>query len=337
MWTHAEYVAESVPVGQPLPRTGSGTPDGALHVAVLLDNTPEYLFAFGGAALSGAAVVGLNHTRRGEHLLRDIEHTALRAGRHRAAPPRAARADRSTVCRRVLGYWPTTIARRRGLAGSCRRRRPRPRARCRHAWALIFTSGTSAAPEGGDLLATPAARHRQPHGDDHGPRPGRHRLRVHAAVPLERGDGRLGAVARGRRVGRARPAGSPRRGWLPDVRRYGATYFNYTGKPLAYLARHARAARRRRQPAARRVRQRGLARGRRRVRPALRRRGDRRVRRDRRRHRRQPRTTTCRPARSGMRGRRREGRRRGRRREAACRVRRRRPAARTPTSASARS
>jgi fatty-acyl-CoA synthase len=24
-------------------------------------------------------------------------------------------------------------------------------------------------------------------------------------------------------------------GWLPDVRRYGATYWNYTGKPLAYL------------------------------------------------------------------------------------------------------
>jgi fatty-acyl-CoA synthase len=25
------------------------------------------------------------------------------------------------------------------------------------------------------------------------------------------------------------------RGWLPDVRRYGVTYWNYTGKPLAYL------------------------------------------------------------------------------------------------------
>jgi fatty-acyl-CoA synthase len=24
-------------------------------------------------------------------------------------------------------------------------------------------------------------------------------------------------------------------GWLPDIRRYGSTYFNYTGKPLAYL------------------------------------------------------------------------------------------------------
>ena len=48
---------------------------GPRHVAVLLDNMPEYLFAFGGAALLGAAVVGLNHTRRGEHLLRDVEHT----------------------------------------------------------------------------------------------------------------------------------------------------------------------------------------------------------------------------------------------------------------------
>src|SRR5204862_2200116 len=24
-------------------------------------------------------------------------------------------------------------------------------------------------------------------------------------------------------------------GWLPDIRRYGVTYFNYTGKPLSYI------------------------------------------------------------------------------------------------------
>ena len=54
-------------------------------------------------------------------------------------------------------------------------------------------------------------------------------------------------------------------------------------------ARAARAARRRRQPAAGRVRQRGLAPGGRRVRPALRRRGHRRVRRDRGRRRGEPR------------------------------------------------
>ena len=72
-WTHGEYVAESQRFAQLFrARLPEGAPP---HVGVLLDNTPDYLFALGGAALSGAAVVGLNHTRRGEHLLRDIEHT----------------------------------------------------------------------------------------------------------------------------------------------------------------------------------------------------------------------------------------------------------------------
>ena len=45
------------------------------HVGVLLDNTPDYLFALGGAAFAGATIVGLNPTRVGEHLLRDLTHT----------------------------------------------------------------------------------------------------------------------------------------------------------------------------------------------------------------------------------------------------------------------
>ncbi|MGZ8753023.1 MAG: AMP-binding protein, partial [Acidimicrobiia bacterium] len=73
IWTHAEYVAESCRFGNLfLSHLPAGAPP---HVAVLLDNIPEYLFAFGGAALTGSAVVGLNHTRRGEHLLRDVEQT----------------------------------------------------------------------------------------------------------------------------------------------------------------------------------------------------------------------------------------------------------------------
>jgi fatty-acyl-CoA synthase len=35
------------------------------HVGILLENTPEYLFWIGGAALVGACVVGINPTRRG--------------------------------------------------------------------------------------------------------------------------------------------------------------------------------------------------------------------------------------------------------------------------------
>src|SRR6266699_2621357 len=72
-WTHAEYLAESCRFAalflERLPA------EGPRHVAVLLDNTPDYLFAFGGAALIGGAIVGLNHTRRDEHLLRDMLHT----------------------------------------------------------------------------------------------------------------------------------------------------------------------------------------------------------------------------------------------------------------------
>src|SRR5712671_742668 len=72
-WTHAQYFEESCRFAalflERLPA------EGPRHVAVLLDNTPDYLFAFGGAALIGAAIVGLNHTRRGEHLLRDALHT----------------------------------------------------------------------------------------------------------------------------------------------------------------------------------------------------------------------------------------------------------------------
>jgi fatty-acyl-CoA synthase len=48
---------------------------GRRHIGVLLENVPEYVFLLAGAALSGAVVVGLNPTRRGEELARDIRHT----------------------------------------------------------------------------------------------------------------------------------------------------------------------------------------------------------------------------------------------------------------------
>src|SRR5215207_1629435 len=50
-------------------------PDEPPHVGVLLENTPEYVFLLGGAALASATIVGINPTRRGEELARDIRHT----------------------------------------------------------------------------------------------------------------------------------------------------------------------------------------------------------------------------------------------------------------------
>ena len=109
--------------------------------------------------------------------------------------------------------------------------RPGPEAR----WALVFTSGTSSDPKAVVCTPAPAPDHRQPHADAAGAGPRRRGLRVHAAVPLQRADGRVGAVAGGRVRSWRWPGASRPRGWLPDVRRYGATWFNYTGKPLSYL------------------------------------------------------------------------------------------------------
>src|SRR2546430_6093646 len=49
--------------------------EGPFHVGVLLENVPEYLYWIGAAALAGAAVVGINPTRRGAELAHDVRHT----------------------------------------------------------------------------------------------------------------------------------------------------------------------------------------------------------------------------------------------------------------------
>mgnify|MGYP000046293843 CR=1 FL=1 len=68
-WTWAEHVQESA--GRAALLKSLRRP-GPFHVGLLLDNVPEFSFLLGGAALSGAVLVGLNTTRRGEALARDI-------------------------------------------------------------------------------------------------------------------------------------------------------------------------------------------------------------------------------------------------------------------------
>ena len=45
------------------------------HVGLLLENTPEYVHWLQACALAGATAVGVNPTRRGSDLYRDIQHT----------------------------------------------------------------------------------------------------------------------------------------------------------------------------------------------------------------------------------------------------------------------
>ena len=123
------------------------------------------------------------------------------------------------------GLGRPTADRWTGRAGRAGRRRPVGPA---------LHIGDLGRPQGGALHPAPAAHHRQP--DDHGARrrPRRRRLRGHAPVPLQLVDGGSGPGPGGRGLGRPGPAFSASR-FLDDVRRYGATWFNYTGKPLAYL------------------------------------------------------------------------------------------------------
>jgi fatty-acyl-CoA synthase len=46
-----------------------------LHIGILLDNTPEYVFWLAAAAMSGAVIIGINSTYRGEPLGQLISHT----------------------------------------------------------------------------------------------------------------------------------------------------------------------------------------------------------------------------------------------------------------------
>jgi fatty-acyl-CoA synthase len=240
VWTHAEFLTESIRFANLfLERLPAGAPP---HVAVLLDNTPDYLFAFGGTALIGGAVVGLNHTRRGEHLLRDAEHThcglVITEPRHEAllAPIAGALPAILTSTRFADAVDPPpTLGNDLGAAlDAVSAVDPSIEPDLDAIWALIFTSGTSNAPKAvicsqRRLLVTGKrlSMIMDVTADDVG----------YVCMPLFHSNaiqvGWAPSIVAGASVGLGRRFSAS--GWLPDVRRYGATYFNYTGKPLAYL------------------------------------------------------------------------------------------------------
>jgi len=240
-WTHGEYFRESCRFAalflERLPA------DGPRHVAVLLDNTPDYLFAFGGAALIGGAIVGLNHTRRDEHLLRDVEHThcglVITEPRHEqllasieGGVPTVLSSSRFADAGEPASTLGSSLA--AALAPHADAKDPGLEPDIDSIWALIFTSGTSDAPKAvicsqRRLLVTGKRMSMimDLNPDDIG----------YVCMPLFHSNAvQVGwapsivvpcAVGLGRRFSAS--------GWLPDIRRYGSTYFNYTGKPLAYL------------------------------------------------------------------------------------------------------
>jgi fatty-acyl-CoA synthase len=233
-WSWRAHVENSLERAAWLLAAGRSRPPGApLHVGVLLDNVPEYSFLLGAAAFAGAAVVGINPTRRGAELARDIRHTdcALIVTEQRHAGLLAG-LDTGVPAERLFVVdapgW------REALASHAGARDPDVALDPRAPYLLIFTSGTTGQPKAAicsqqrlGAIAWHMATHRGLGRDDV----------CYQAMPLFHSNqlmaGWAPAVFRGATmVLRRRFSAS---GFLPDVRKYGVTYFNYVGKPLTYV------------------------------------------------------------------------------------------------------
>ncbi|MFB7173707.1 AMP-binding protein [Streptomyces sp. NPDC056254] len=204
------------------------------HLGVLLDNTPEFPFWLGAAALAGAAVAGINPTRRGPELARSILHTDCRLLITEPAHlPLLRGLDLPGVRVLVTGteeYAALLAPYAAAEPGEAALRTPAPGSRL----LLYFTSGSTGAPKAavcsqGRLAAAGAslARRFSVGPDD-----------VHyVCMPLFHGNAVIAdwlpALAAGAAVALRRRFSAS--AFLDDVQAYGATYFTYVGRAIQYL------------------------------------------------------------------------------------------------------
>ena len=76
VWTWREHLADASAAAAAL--IGIADPKRPLHVGALLGNTPEMLTAMAAAALGGYVLCGINDTRRGAALAKDILRPTVR-------------------------------------------------------------------------------------------------------------------------------------------------------------------------------------------------------------------------------------------------------------------
>lgn len=226
-WTWREYLAEAAAEASAV--IGVADPSRPLHVGALLTNSPAMLRAMAAAALGGYVLCGINTTRRGEGLLADIHRSdcqLLLVDSHYRPLLDGLDLTGITVLDVTSRSFSDTVAAAPALV-------PHREVTGDDTLMLIFTSGTSGNPKavrfahamavlcGAALVA---------------------QLDITASdvcylsMPLFHSNGVAGgwsvAVCSGAAMVPARFSASR---FLPDIRRYGVTYMNYVGKPLALV------------------------------------------------------------------------------------------------------
>jgi len=198
-------------------------PERPPHVGVLLENVPEFLFVLGGAALSGTVVVGVNPTRRGAELARDIIHTDCQC-----VVTDAHHRDELLTGLALRGVDVITIDAPEFIAppAPLPSELPSPG----DLFLLLFTSGSTGAPKAVKMSQGRAARtssNTSFTADDV----------LYCSMPLFHGNALHASVFPSLRTGatlvlRRRFSASE---FLPDLRTCGATFFNTVGRALGYV------------------------------------------------------------------------------------------------------
>ncbi len=225
-WSWQEYVAECARRAHALRGLlGPGRPP---HVGVLMDNTPEMAFLLGAAGLGDIVVVGLNTTRRGESLAADIRKSDCQLV---LVDPRLRNLLDGIDAAPVIA---TDDADWRSAVSAAPTEPPAADPVADSLFMLIFTSGTSGEPKAvrvtHEKVTFPGAM-----------LAGRFGLGtedvLYVSMPLFHSNAVMAgwgpALACGGAVALAERFSASR--LLDDVRRYGATYLNYVGKPLSYV------------------------------------------------------------------------------------------------------
>jgi len=244
-WTFAETHRESCRFANVF--LGRRDPAHPFHVGVLMDNLPAFVFTELGCALSGATLVGLNPTRTGTFLARDVIYSDCQivVVEARYAEQLRAALESDPAARVIVlvadagaaepSSWPRAWTRLEDALATAPATDPEVPVESTDRLMIIFTSGTTKAPKGVlnshgrlMLLGWGAAVHMCKFSSADC---------VYSAMPLFHANAQIlafvpaltagGCIALARRFTKTN--------FLSDVRRFGATLFNYVGTPFAYI------------------------------------------------------------------------------------------------------